>query len=74
MWVLKFRKIGGPDKKNQKQPHGRRLFIKYFPYKMEGENFLFDGWDGWDGDQKYPLNLFILRYIKHYSYTNLYIY
>ena len=35
-----------------------------------------DGWDGmgWDGHQKCPLIFFILRYIKHYTYTNLYIY
>ena len=36
------------------------------------------GWDGmgWGvmGDQKCPLIFFILRYIKHYTYTNLYIY
>ena len=33
------------------------------------------GWDGLglDGDQKGPLIFFILRYIKHYTYTNLYI-
>ena len=31
------------------------------------------GWmDGWDGDQKGPLIFFILRYIKHYTYTNFF--
>ena len=33
-----------------------------------------DGWDGWDGHQNGPLIFFILRYIQHYTYTNLYIY
>ena len=34
------------------------------------------GWDGWGGTvhQKGPLIFFILRYIKHYTDTNLYIY
>ena len=33
-----------------------------------------DTWDGLDGDQKCPLDLFILRYIKHYTHIYLYIY
>ena len=29
------------------------------------------GWmDGWDGHQNGPLIFFILRYIKHYTYTH----
>ena len=34
------------------------------------------GWDGMDGTvhQKGALIFFILRYIKHYTYKNLYIY
>ena len=36
------------------------------------------GWDGWMGwgwtvHQKGPLIFYILRYIKHYTYTNIYI-
>ena len=29
---------------------------------------------GLDGPQKCPLNLFILRYIKHYTHMHIYIY
>ena len=29
---------------------------------------------GWDGHQNGPLMFFILGYIQHYTYTNLYIY
>ena len=32
------------------------------------------GWTGWTGYQKGPLIFLILRYIKHYTYINLYIY
>ena len=47
---------------------------RFFSFKM----FYLMGWDGmgWGGvgDQKCPLIFFILRYIKHYTHINLYIY
>ena len=31
------------------------------------------GWDGWDGSSKWSFNFFNFRYIKLYTYANLYI-